>query len=208
MLGKAGLFSLEGGDVGGDAVDMEVNKGLLAFFAEEEVAVGVVVHEEVFGENSGADGVAEEVEGGFLVGVAVGVVGAEAHAGEVGLGGVVEGGGEGIGTGGTGSGVGAPAAGGEPAVTVAGGVAVDGDEEDVVFAKLAAPLVHAAAALGQGDVRFLRHQERGVQAPGLKGVHDAPGDDAVFAVFQETAVGAPLALGLEAVAVVDEDLHS
>ena len=32
---------------------MEVNKGLLAFFAEEEVAVGVVVHEEVFGEDGG-----------------------------------------------------------------------------------------------------------------------------------------------------------
>ena len=31
-----------------DTIDMEVNKGLLAFFAEEEVAVGVVVHEEVF----------------------------------------------------------------------------------------------------------------------------------------------------------------
>jgi hypothetical protein len=46
---------------------MEVNKGLLAFFAEEEVAVLVVVHEEVFGEDGGADGVAEEVEGGFLV---------------------------------------------------------------------------------------------------------------------------------------------
>lgn len=41
---------------------MEVNKGLLAFFAEEEVAVGVVVHEEVFGEDGGAGGVAEEVE--------------------------------------------------------------------------------------------------------------------------------------------------
>ena len=126
----------------------------------------------------------------------------------MGLGGVVEGGGEGIGTSGTGSGVGAPAAGGEPAVAVAGGVAVDGDEEDVVFAQLAAPLVHAAAALGQGDVRFLGHQEGGVQAPGGEGVHDAPGDDAVFEVFQETAVGAPLSLGVDAVAVVDEDLHS
>ena len=58
---------------------MEVNKGLLAFGAEEE-----------------------------------GAVGAETVAGEV-----------------------APG----------GGVAVDGDEEDVVFAQLAAPLVHAAAAL-------------------------------------------------------------
>ena len=153
---------------------MEVNKGLLAFFAEEEVAVGVIVHEEVFGEDGRAGGMAEEVEVFLEVGVGVGVVGAEALAGEVGL----------------------------------GGVAVDGDEDDVLAAQLAAPLVHAAAALGQGDVRFLRHQERGVQAPGCEGVHDAPGDDAVFAVFQETAVGAPLALGVDAVAVVDEDLHS
>ena len=58
-----------------DAIDVKVNKGLLAFFAEEEGAVGGVVHEEVFGEDGGAVGVAEKVEGGFLVGVAVGVVG-------------------------------------------------------------------------------------------------------------------------------------
>ena len=32
-----------------DAIDMEVNKGLLAFLAEEEGAVGGVVHEEIFG---------------------------------------------------------------------------------------------------------------------------------------------------------------
>ena len=31
---------------------------------------------------------------------------------------------------------------------------------------------------------------------------------AVLGVFQETAVGAPLALGVDAVAVVDEDFHS
>ena len=66
---------------------MEVNEGLLAFFAEEEGAVGGVVHEEVFG---------------------------------------------------------------EPAVAPAGGVAVDGDEDDVVLAEPAAPGIDAAAALGQG----------------------------------------------------------
>ena len=187
---------------------MEVNKRLLAFFAEEEVTVLVVVHEEVFGEDGRADGMAEEVEVGFLVGIGVGVVGAEALAGEVGLGGSVEGGGEDIGPGVSTGGIGAPAAGGEPAVTPAGGVAVDGDEEDVVFAQLAAPLVHAAAALRQGDVRFLRHQERGVQAPGLKGGDDAACEEPVLGVFQETAIGAPLALGVDAVAVVDEDLHS
>ena len=32
MLGGAGHSALEGGEVGGDAIDMEVNKGLLARF--------------------------------------------------------------------------------------------------------------------------------------------------------------------------------
>ena len=37
-----------------DAVDMEVNKGLSAFFGEEEGAVGAGVHKEVFGEDGEA----------------------------------------------------------------------------------------------------------------------------------------------------------
>ncbi len=78
---------------------------------------------------------------------------------------------------------------------------MDGDEKNVVFAQL-------AAALGQGDARFLRHQERAVKAPGLKGGDDAACEEPVLGVFQETAVGASLSLGLDAVAVVDEDLHS
>lgn len=208
MLGGAGHSALEGGEVGCDAIDMEVNEGLLAFGAEEEGAVGGIVHEEIFHKDCRSQGMAEKVEVFLEVGISVGVVGAEAVAGEVGLGGGVEGGGEGIGQGVATGGVGAPATGGEPAVATAGGIAVDGDEEDVVFAQLAAPLVHAAAALGQGDVRFLRHQEGGVQAPGLKGGDDAACEEPVLGVFQETAVGAPLALGVDAVAVVDEDLHS
>ncbi len=36
-----------------DAINMEVNEGLLAFGAEEEGTVGGVVHEEVFGEDGG-----------------------------------------------------------------------------------------------------------------------------------------------------------
>ncbi len=59
MLGGAGHSSLEGREVGGDAVDMEVNEGLLAFWAEEEGAVGGVVHKEVFGEDGRAGGIAE-----------------------------------------------------------------------------------------------------------------------------------------------------
>ena len=77
---------------------------------------------------------------------------------------MVEAGGEGIGPGVAMGGVGAPAGGVVPAVAVAGGVGVDGDEDDVVLAELAAPLVHAAAALGQGDVPFLRDKEFGVDA--------------------------------------------
>ena len=41
-----------------DAIDVKVNKGLLAFWTEEEGAVGGVVHEEVFGEDGGAAGMA------------------------------------------------------------------------------------------------------------------------------------------------------
>ena len=37
---------------------------------------------------------------------------------------------------------------------------------------------------------------------------EAAGEEPVLGVFQETTVGAPLALGVDAVAVVDEDLHS
>lgn len=61
MLVDAGHFSLEGREVGGDAIDMEVNEGLLAFGTEEEVAVVVIVHEEVFGKDGGAAGDADTV---------------------------------------------------------------------------------------------------------------------------------------------------
>ena len=41
-----------------DAGDVEVDDGLLAFGAEEEGAVGVGVHEEVFGQDSWGRGMA------------------------------------------------------------------------------------------------------------------------------------------------------
>ena len=69
----------------------------------------------------------------------------------MGLGGGVEGDGEGIGPGASTGGVGAPAAGGEPAVAGTGGVAVDGDEDDVLAAQLSSPFVYTAAALWGGN---------------------------------------------------------
>ena len=58
MLGGAGHLSLEGGEVGSDVGDVEGDDGLLAFFAEEEVAVGVGIHKEVLGQDSWGRGMA------------------------------------------------------------------------------------------------------------------------------------------------------
>ncbi len=58
MLGWAGHLLFEGGEVGGDASYMKVDDGGLAFGAEEEGAVGVGVHEEVFGQDSWGRGMA------------------------------------------------------------------------------------------------------------------------------------------------------
>ena len=151
---------------------------------------------------------AEEVEVGFLVGVAVGEVHPETLVGDVDLGGVVEAGGEAVGRGVLRRGVGAPAGGVVPAVAFAGSVAVDGNEDDVLLAEGVAEAVDAVAALEEAEVFFFRDQEFSVVVPGLEGGDDAAGQEPVLGVFQETAVGAPLSLGVDAVAVVDEDFHS
>ena len=77
-------------------------------------------------------GVAEDVEVFFPVGVAVaGVVGADSFAFEGVAGGLVEAGSEGVGEGVAFGGVAGPAGGGVPAGAVAGGVNVEGDEDDI-----------------------------------------------------------------------------
>ena len=114
--------------------DVEADEGVAAEggFQEEEV-LGVIV-EEIFAEGAGAEGVFEEGEAGFEVWVVVCVVAAELVTGEVEGGGLVEAGGEAV-TGGLASGgVAGPAAGGHPLAAVSGGVGVDGDQADVVFA--------------------------------------------------------------------------
>ena len=126
---------------------------------------------------------AENVEVRFNVGVAVGVVGAEAHPGEVDPGSFVQGGGEGVCPGVSSGGVGAPAAGVHPGVAVTGCVDVDGEKEDVVFAETPADLIHSAAALWKGDVGLFRNQERGVVAESCEAGVDALGNEAVVVEF-------------------------
>ena len=135
----------------------------------------------------------EDVEVLFQIGVAVRVVGAEAHSGEMAGGGIVEAGGQAIGPGVATGGVGAPAAGVHPAVAVACGIDVDGNEDDVVFAQAPAPFVDAAAALRQGDVFLLGDEEFGIMALGGQGRDNAAGNAAGLGVFEKAAVGAALA---------------
>ncbi len=78
-------------------IDMQANNNTPPSIRQKERAVFPVVHKEILREHSRAIGVLEDVEGGFQVGVAVGVVGAEFVAGEVVPGGFVEAGGQFVG---------------------------------------------------------------------------------------------------------------
>ena len=120
----------------GDSFDVGVDDGLFACVALEVGEVSLIVQEEVFCEDGEAVGAA---------------------------GGLVEAGGEGVGESVAFGGIAGPAGGGVPAGAVAGGVDVDGDEEDVGFAVGGAVGVGAADAFLQGDVVF-RNQELGVVA--------------------------------------------
>ena len=71
------------GEVFGDAFDVGVDDGLFAGSTLQILQVRMVVHEEVLCEDCGAEGVAEDVEVFFPVGVVVGVVCSDAFAGEV-----------------------------------------------------------------------------------------------------------------------------
>jgi len=103
--------------------------------------------------------------------------------GDVDLGGVVEAGGEAVGRSVFGRGVGAPAGGVIPPITFAGSVAMDGDEDDILFAEGVAEAVDAVAALEKADIVVFRYQELGAVALGLEGGDYAAGKKPVFGVF-------------------------
>ena len=73
-----------------DSLDMKVDDGLDAGAGLEEGEVGGVVHEEVFGEDGGAEGVTKDVEVFFVVGFGGAVEAADFVALEVFVGGLVE----------------------------------------------------------------------------------------------------------------------
>lgn len=186
---------------------MQIDDSLLPVCGKKELIVAARIHEEVLHKDCRRERVAEDVEVGLQIRVAVGVVGAEALAGQVERGGFIEACGEGIGPGVAPRGVGAPAGGIVPAVATAGGIGVDGDEDDVAGAEDLADGVYAAAALGEGDVLLLRHEELGIVAEVGQGGDNPGGNQPVPSVFAELPVGAALARSVHPMTIVDEDNH-
>ena len=123
---------------------MGVNDGLFAGSALEVIQVRMIVHEEVFCEDCMAEGVAEDVEVFFPVGVVVGVVCSDASVWEVLFCSFVEAFGDTVRGCLAFAGVAGPSGCVEPFCAVSGGVDVDTDEDDVGFAEGLAVGVGAA----------------------------------------------------------------
>ena len=187
---------------------MQVHDCLRAFCGLKEGYIVPIIHEEVLGQDSRAGGVPEDVEVFLQIRISVCSIFPDAVAGQLGLCSFIEAGCQGIGFRLANSREAAPAAGVEPFFAVAGSVDVERDQEDLVGAVLLADLIDALAAFGEGNVFALGNQELDVEAQGGQLLPDAEGEVAVVGIFTEVPVGAAFASGVDAVAIVEENLHS
>ena len=194
-------------DIVADPLHMQPHTRFLPLNRFQKGQVFPVVHEEVFSEDGGTAGVAEDVKVGFEVGIAVAAVLAEFVAGKMEDGGFIKAVGKAVACSLATGGVGAPTAGIHPPGAVAGGVDVDGDEADVVGSELGAAFVDTANALRERDVVFFGDEEFGVVAAVLEVEGNGRRDLTIVKVFTEAAVRRALARGVKAVAVVEEDYH-
>lgn len=125
---------------------------------QEEAVVGVVV-EEILGEGGGTEGILQDVEVAFPVGISIGVVFPELVAGEPERSGLVQAIGKLV----TGrlpfTCVAGPAADVHPLLAIAGSIGVDGDQADIAFAQLPAPGVDALGACPEGGIVFIRSDQ-------------------------------------------------
>ncbi len=197
------LFLLAGAHVGKNSVNVELGNGVLAFVAQEEVAGAAAVHKSVLGQAACAGSVFENVEGGFLICVAIGVIEAHAMTGQVLQGGLAKMVRENVTWRLARGCVAAPAFSLIPSVTSAGSIDVDGNQTDVPAVQLGANAVHSLTALGEGNVFVFWNQQGSVEVLGLKGGHDSPGDFPVVGPLEETAVRGALSCSFPAVSVVD-----
>lgn len=197
------LTLFAGAHVGKNSVNVELGDGVLAFVAQEEVAGPAAVHKSVLGQAACAGRVLENVEGCFLICVAIGIIEAHAMTGQVLQGGLAKMVRENVSLRLARGCVAAPALSFIPSVTAAGGIHVDGDQTDVQAAQFGANAVDSAAALGQRQVFVFRNKEGSVEVLGLKGGHDSPGNFPVVGPLEETAVRGALSCSFPAVSVVN-----
>ena len=182
---------------------MSIHDRLLPNFALQIIPIREFVHEEVLCEYSWAEGLFQDIESFLPVWVSVGEVGSDSFVWEVFYCSIIE----------TGSkavrfclpltGIARPTCRFHPLWSVAGGVDVDADEDDVGFAEGGAVGVDAADTFFEGDVFGFRNQEFGVVASGLEDWDDSSCEFSGVGVFEELAVRGAFAFGLDAVTVVD-----
>ena len=137
-------------------IDVEIDDGPGAFFRLKEGHVLAVIHKEVLCQDSGASGVADDVEVFLYVGISVGVVGPEPVAQQMVFRGFVQARCQSVGLSLSPGCEATPAPGIEPILAVSGGVNVDGGENHLIVPEQPADGVYAAAALLQGDVLAFR----------------------------------------------------
>lgn len=123
------------------------------------MAVRAGIHEEILYDNAWRDGPAEDVEIDLQVGIAIGIVGAEALAGKTKLCGIVQAGSKCIGLGISPCGVSTPAGCIEPFITLTRCIGVDGNEDDIILAQKSANLIDTSASFGQRDIGEFRHEQ-------------------------------------------------
>ena len=187
---------------------MQIDDSLLAVCGEKKLVVSTRIHEEVLHKDSRRKRVAEDVKVGLQIRIAIGVVGAEALAGEVELCCFIQACGEGIGPGVAPRGVGAPAGGIVPAVATASGIGVDGDEDDIVLAQKSANLIDTPASFGQWDIGEFWHEQLGIVAKVGQGRNYPGSNQPVPGLFPKDAIGAALTRSLGTVTVINKDFHS
>ena len=149
----------------------------------------------------------EDVEGCFLVRIAVGIVEAHPMPGQVVKSSPAQMIGQHVSGGLPRRCVAAPAFGIVPAVAPAGGVHMNGHQADIRLAQLGAYTVDPPAALFERDVFVFRNEQICIKVEIPETRHDSGGDFAVVGPLEDTAVGRTLPCCVPAVSVVNQDFH-
>ena len=87
------------------------------------------------------------------------------------------------------------------------GVKVDADADCILLTVKQAPGIYTLAALLEGDIVILRHQELCIIAKFLEFCCDTACDDSIVVILPEFSVGGAFARRELAVAIVDKDFH-